>query len=91
MQGATTEDGIRMYIEETHPYCPWELPGVVSECYQAIALFHDEEQADRFFSHEGLPGGSGTEDFLDFFPLFAQRCIEHLKEAHHPLWEPKKR
>ncbi|MCG0065423.1 hypothetical protein L0F81_19355 [Streptomyces tricolor] len=91
MQDATTEDGIRMFIEETHPYCPWKLPSVVAECYQAIALFHTEEEMDRFFSGEAMTGGSGTEDFLDFFPLFAQRCIEHLKEAHHPLWEPKVR
>ncbi|OYP17440.1 hypothetical protein CFC35_25500 [Streptomyces sp. FBKL.4005] len=91
MQDATTEDGIRMFIEETHPYCPWELPSVVAECYQAIALFHTEEQMDRFFSGEAMTGGSGTEDFLDFFPLFARRCVEHLKEAHHPVWEPKDR
>ncbi|WP_432153977.1 hypothetical protein [Streptomyces tricolor] len=57
MQDATTEDGIRMFIEETHPYCPWELPSVVAECYQAIALFHTEEQMDRFFSGEAMTGG----------------------------------
>ncbi|MBM4824360.1 MULTISPECIES: hypothetical protein [Streptomyces] len=91
MQGATTEDGIRMYIDETHPYCPWELPSVVAECYQAVALFHDEEQMDRFFCREAMTGGSGTEDLVDFFPLFAQRCIEHLRTEHHPLWEPTKR
>lgn len=91
MQDATTEEGIRMYIEETHPRCPWELPSVVSECYQALALFHTEEQMDRFFAGEAMGGGSGSEDFLDFFPLLAQRCIEHLKEAHSPLWEPKRR
>ncbi|MCE0444738.1 hypothetical protein LT493_03525 [Streptomyces tricolor] len=64
MQDATTEDGIRMFIEETHPYCPWELPSVVAECYQAIALFHTEEQDgpvllgrgdDRGLGHRVLP------------------------------------
>ncbi|WP_157857465.1 hypothetical protein [Streptomyces yerevanensis] len=91
MQDATTEEGIRMYIEETHPRCPWHLPSVISECYQALALFHTEEQMDRFFSSEAMGGGSGSEDFIDFFPLFARLCIEHLKEAHSPLWEPKRR
>lgn len=91
MQDASTEEGIRLYIEETHPRCPWELPSVVSECYQALALFHTEEEMDTFFAAEAMTGGSGGEDFLDFFPLLAQRCIEHLKEAHSPLWEPKRR
>jgi hypothetical protein len=91
MQDATTAEGIRMYIEETHPRCPWDMPSVVSECYQALALFHTEEQMDRFFSREAMTGGSGgSDDFLDFFPLFARLCIEHLKEEHTPLWEPRR-
>ncbi|GAA0659871.1 hypothetical protein GCM10009535_44080 [Streptomyces thermocarboxydovorans] len=91
MQDATTEEGIRMYIEETHPGCPWELPSVVSECYQAIAVFHTEEQMDCFFAGEAMGGGSGgSDDFVDFFPMFARLCIEHLREAHSPLWQPKR-
>jgi hypothetical protein len=89
MHDATSEDGIRMYIDETHPRCPWRLPSVVAECYQAMALFHTEEQMDRFFSSEAMKGGSGTEDFVDFFPLLARLCVEHLREAHSPLWEPR--
>ncbi|MER5804584.1 hypothetical protein FNV62_31995 [Streptomyces sp. RLB3-17] len=89
MQDATVEEGICMYIDQTHPRCPWYLPSVVAECYQALALFHTEHQMDRFFSHAAMAGGSGSEDFLDFFPLFARLCIEHLKEAHSPLWEPE--
>ncbi|CAL9479105.1 hypothetical protein SUDANB70_03000 [Streptomyces sp. enrichment culture] len=89
MQDATTEEGIRMYIRETHPRCPWEMPSVVSECYQAIALFHTEYQMDQFFCHYAMGGGAGgSDDFMDFFPLFARLCIDHLKEAHSPLWEP---
>ncbi|WP_406174067.1 hypothetical protein [Streptomyces sp. NBC_00996] len=91
MHDATSEEGIRMYIDETHPRCPWHLPSVVAECYQAMALFHTENQMDRFFSAAAMSGGSGTEDFLDFFPLFARLCIEHLKESHSPLWEPKRK
>lgn len=87
MQDSTVEEGIRLFIEESHPQCPWRLPSVVSECYQALALFHTEEQMDTFFS-EVMGGGSGSADFLDFFPLLARHCIEHLKEAHSPLWTP---
>ncbi|GGX93605.1 hypothetical protein [Streptomyces anandii] len=89
MHDATSEEGIRMYIEETHPRCPWDLPSVVAECYQAMALFHTEHQMDRFFSSAAMAGGSGTEDFTDFFPLFARLCVEHLRESHSPLWEPR--
>lgn len=87
MHDATSDDGIRMYIDETHPRCPWHLPSVVSECYQAMALFHTEGQLDRFFSGAAMSGGSGTEDFVDFFPLFARLCVEHMREAHSSLWE----
>ncbi|MEU7054623.1 hypothetical protein [Streptomyces sp. NPDC046197] len=90
MHDATSEDGIRMYIEQTHPRCPWVLPSVVAECHQAVALFHTEDQMDRFFSQAAMAGGSGSEDFTDFFPLFARLCVEHLREAHSPLWEPAK-
>ncbi|MGV9352462.1 hypothetical protein [Streptomyces misionensis] len=88
MQDSSVEDGIRLFIEESHPQCPWQLPSVVSECYQALALFHTEDQLDMFFSLEGMGGGSGSADFLDFFPLLARHCIDHLKEAHSPLWTP---
>ncbi|TXJ84295.1 hypothetical protein E2C11_06850 [Streptomyces lavendulae] len=88
MQDSTVEDGIRLFIEETHPRCPLQLPSVVSECAQALALFHTEEQMDAFFC-EAMGGGSGSEDFLDFFPLLARHCVDHLKEAHSPLWTPR--
>lgn len=89
MQGSTVEDGIRLFIEETHPRCPWQLPSVVSECAQALALFHTEDQMDAFFC-EAMGGGSGSEDFLGFFPLLARHCVDHLKEAHSPLWTPSR-
>ncbi|MEW2275401.1 hypothetical protein [Streptomyces griseofuscus] len=87
MQDSTVGDGILLFIEEAHPRCPWQLPSVVSECAQALALFHTEEQMEAFFC-EGMGGGSGSEDFLDFFPLLAWHCVDHLKEAHSPLWRP---
>ncbi len=87
MQDARSDDGIRMYIDQTHPRCPWHLPSVVSECYQAMALFHTEEQLDRFFTGTAMGGGSGSEDFVDFFPLFARLCLDHMREAHSSLWE----
>lgn len=71
------------------PLIPWQLPSVVSECSQALALFHTEEQLDAFFC-EAMGGGSGSEDFLDFFPLLARHCVDHLKEAHSPLWTPSR-
>ncbi|MFF6995194.1 hypothetical protein ACFY93_09580 [Streptomyces sp. NPDC008313] len=88
MQDATVEEGILLYIEETHPRCPWHLPSVVAECYQAVSVFHTEHQMDRFFSSAAMSGGSGDADFVDFFPLFARLCIDHLREAHSPLWDP---
>ncbi|GAA3792482.1 hypothetical protein ACFS5L_12180 [Streptomyces phyllanthi] len=85
MQDSTAEDGIRMYISETHPGCLWQLPGVVAECAEALALFHTEDELDAFFSGGAMGGGSGSEDFIDFFPLFIRLCTEHMKEAHSPL------
>lgn len=90
MQDASAEEGILMYISETHPRCPWQLPGAVAECSEALTLFHTEEQLDDFFSYV-VHGGSGSEDFTDFFPLFIRLCTEHLKEAHSPLWHWQKR
>ena len=89
MQDATTEEGILMLIDEAHPSCPWRLPGVIAECHEALALFHTETQLDYFFSGPAIGGGSGSEDFTDFFPLLARLCMEHMREHHSPIWEPK--
>ncbi|WP_330258734.1 hypothetical protein OG586_11860 [Streptomyces murinus] len=48
-----------------------------------------EEQMEAFFCEE-MGGGSGGEDFLGFFPLLARHCVDHLKEAHSPLWTPSR-
>ncbi|MFF2517335.1 hypothetical protein [Streptomyces sp. NPDC058086] len=89
MQDASTEEGIRMYIDETHPGCPWNLPAAVAECHEALAIFHTEDQLDRFFCGAGIHGGSGSDDFTDFLPLFARLCSEHMREFHSPMWEPR--
>ncbi|MFG2148019.1 hypothetical protein ACGFRG_28090 [Streptomyces sp. NPDC048696] len=86
MSDATAEEGIRMWISQVHPACPWELPGVAAECTEALALFHDEDALDRFFAQE-LGGGSGDADFVDFLPLLARLCIDHMKEFHPPVWQ----
>jgi hypothetical protein len=89
MQDASTEEGIRMYIDETHPGCPWNLPAAVAECHEALALFHTEDQLERFFSGPGMHGGSGSGDFTDFLPLFARLCSEHMREFHSSMWESR--
>ncbi|MFJ5271558.1 hypothetical protein [Streptomyces sp. NPDC088358] len=86
---ASTEEGIRMYIDDTHPECPWNLPAAVAECHEALALFHTEAQLDGFFCGAGMHGGSGSDDFTDFLPLFARLCSEHMREFHSPIWEPR--
>ncbi|MFF7201960.1 hypothetical protein [Streptomyces sp. NPDC008141] len=89
MQGASVEEGIRMLIEEVHPACVWELPGLAAEAYEALALFQNHEVSlDRFFSME-LGGGSGSADFVEFLPMLAQACIGHLAEAHPPVWDKR--
>lgn len=59
MSGSTIEEGLQMWIDHVHPQCPWELPGVAAECYEALAVFHDEDTVDRFFAQEH-GGGSGS-------------------------------
>ncbi|MFB4421795.1 hypothetical protein C5F59_011970 [Streptomyces sp. QL37] len=89
MQFASIEESISMIIEEVHPLCMWNLPGLAAESYEALALFQNDEDAmDRFFS-QVFSGGSGAADFVDFFPLLAQSIIDHLATAHPPVW-PKR-
>ncbi|GEB48794.1 hypothetical protein [Streptomyces cacaoi] len=87
MADATAEDGIRMWIGQSHPNdCEGELPALAAECNEALALFHTEDELDRFFCQENH-GGSGDADFTEFLPMLAGLCIEHMRE-HHPLsWE----
>ncbi|MFE2017422.1 hypothetical protein ACFW9O_05105 [Streptomyces sp. NPDC059499] len=86
MQFASIEEGIAMIIDEVHPLCMWNLPGLAAESYEALALFQNDEDAmDRFFS-EVFGGGSGDADFTEFFPLLAQSIIDHLATAHPPVW-----
>ncbi|MFD5783396.1 hypothetical protein ACFVWX_20010 [Streptomyces sp. NPDC058220] len=86
MADASIEEGIAMIIGETHPSCLWRLPGLAAECYEALALFQNNEDAlDRFFSQE-FGGGSGRADFTEFLPLLAQSCMDHLAVAHPPVW-----
>ncbi|MFE2939646.1 hypothetical protein ACFXKG_11405 [Streptomyces sp. NPDC059255] len=78
---------IAMVINDVHPACPWHLPGLAGECHEALVLFrNDEETMDRFFS-SALNGGSGTLDFVEFFPALAQACLDHVTRSHPPLWE----
>ncbi|GAA1313290.1 hypothetical protein GCM10009647_039070 [Streptomyces sanglieri] len=89
MQFSTIEEGIALIIEEAHPRCMWKLPGLAAESYEALALFQNDEDAmDRFFSYV-LRGGSGSADFVDFFPLLARSIIDHLA-AEHPPVRPKR-
>lgn len=86
MQFASIEEGIAMIIDEVHPLCMWNLPGLAAESYEALALFQNDEDAmDRFFS-QVFGGGSGDADFTEFFPLLAQSIIDHLATAHPPVW-----
>ncbi|MCX4394857.1 hypothetical protein OOK39_22810 [Streptomyces sp. NBC_00264] len=86
MQFSTIEEGIALIIEEAHPLCMWRLPGLAAESYEALALFQNDEDAmDRFFSYV-LRGGSGSADFVDFFPLLARSIIDHLAAEHPPVW-----
>ncbi len=57
MQDATLEEGLHLVISDTHPWCPWQLPGLIAECAEARAAFHTEEQLDAFFGGGGMGGG----------------------------------
>ncbi len=86
MQFSSIEEGIAMIIDETHPRCMWQLPGLAAESYEALALFQNDEDAmDRYFS-QVFGGGSGRADFVDFLPLLARSIIDHLATAHPPVW-----
>lgn len=86
MSDATTEEGIAMVIDEGHPACPWYLPAVAGECYEALATFQTEERLDLFFSGV-IHGGSSYADFTEFFPMLAQACIDHMTEFHPVTWD----
>ncbi|MFE0043142.1 hypothetical protein [Streptomyces albireticuli] len=84
MEGTSEDEGVRMWINDVHPHCVWRLPGAVAECYEALALFTDEESLDRALPRLGM--GSGYMPWLEFLPMFAQECINHMRE-HHPSSE----
>ncbi|MGQ4478582.1 hypothetical protein [Streptomyces sp. SAS_276] len=86
MQGATLEEGLHLVISDTHPWCPWQLPGLIAGCAEARAVFHTEEQLDAFFGGGGMGGGSAGERFTDFFPLVVHTFTEHLREVHAGMW-----
>ncbi|WP_424891487.1 hypothetical protein [Streptomyces sp. XH2] len=84
MEGTSEDEGVRMWINDVHPHCVWRLPGVVAECYEALTLFTDEDSLDRFLTRLNM--GSGYMPWLEFLPMFAQECINHMRE-HHPSGE----
>ena len=86
MEDASAEEGIQLWIGTVHPACFWTLPGVVAECAEAQALFHDEAALADFFS-DTISGGSGEWDFTAFLPLVARLCTDHMK-THHPIHGP---
>ncbi|MFF6989533.1 hypothetical protein [Streptomyces sp. NPDC010273] len=86
MQDATLEEGLHLVISDTHPWCPWQLPGLIAECAEARAVFHTEEQLDAFFGGGGMGGGSAGERFTDFFPIVVDTFTEHLREVHAGMW-----
>jgi hypothetical protein len=88
IQDATPGEGLRLVVSDTHPWCPWQLPGLIAECAEALAVFHTEDQLARFFGRAEAGGGSTGERFTDFLPLVADIFTEHLREAHSPMWEP---
>lgn len=87
MMDATLEEGLDLVISDTHPWCPWKLPGLLAECAEARAVFHTEEQLDAFFGGAGMGGGSAGEGFTNFFPVVVNAFTEHLREAHAGMWE----
>ena len=86
MMDATLEEGLDLVISDTHPWCPWKLPGLLAECAEARAVFHTEEQLDAFFGGAGMGGGSAGEGFTNFFPVVVNAFTEHLREAHAGMW-----
>ncbi|MBB5939602.1 hypothetical protein [Streptomyces zagrosensis] len=90
--GIATEDditeveGLGMYIDDFHPTCPWRLPGLVGECHEALALFHDETSLRWFFEEEqGM--GSGTLSWSEWIPLIADTVSGHMREHHGYRWQ----
>ncbi|GAA4699682.1 contact-dependent growth inhibition system immunity protein [Streptomyces youssoufiensis] len=82
----TTEvQGLEMYVEGIHPTCPWLLPGLVGECHEALALFHDEDSLFWFFQ-EGYLMGSGSLSWTEWLPLIADTMTAHMREHHSYRW-----
>ncbi|MBC3981261.1 hypothetical protein H8N01_01390 [Streptomyces sp. AC536] len=82
----TTEvQGLEMYIQSVHPTCPWRLPGLVGECHEALALFHDEDSLFWFFQ-EGYLMGSGSLSWTEWLPLIADTMTAHMREHHSYRW-----
>ncbi|MET7679287.1 hypothetical protein [Streptomyces sp. NPDC005423] len=83
----TESEGLQLFIEECHrhPICLWNLPPVVAECAEAMAIFHSEESLHRFFEVEhGL--GSGALAWSDWLPLIVETFSTHMREQHPPHW-----
>ncbi|MFG3252213.1 hypothetical protein [Streptomyces sp. NPDC048172] len=75
------DDGLRVFVADHHPYCPWWLPGLVAECHEALALFHDEDALRRFFQ-DVLSCGSGGLPWEEWLPLISSTFTDHMRERH---------
>ncbi|MER0241125.1 contact-dependent growth inhibition system immunity protein [Streptomyces sp. HSW2009] len=77
----TEAQAVQMYIDVVHPACPWRITGLVGECHEAMALFHDEQTLYDFFQRRWIVS-SGSLTWMEFLPLIADTIKTHMREHH---------
>ncbi|MFT2015796.1 contact-dependent growth inhibition system immunity protein [Streptomyces sp. 796.1] len=77
----TEAQAVQMYIDYTHPACPWYITSLASECHEAMALFHDEQTLYDFFQRRWIVS-SGSLTWMEFLPLIADTIKTHMREHH---------
>lgn len=77
----TEAQAVQMYIDTVHPACPWYITGIVGECHEAMALFHDEQTLYDFFQRRWIVS-SGSLTWMEFLPLIADTIKTHMCEHH---------
>jgi hypothetical protein len=81
--------GMERYVSNAHPGCVWELPTLVVECHEALAVLQTEENLRGFLGGSMGLGSYGL-PWLEFLPMVIEVCQDHLRESHPPRFHDER-
>ncbi|MEV7611598.1 hypothetical protein [Streptomyces sp. NPDC089799] len=84
----TDTERIELYVADCHDrisVCPWQLPRIVAECAEALALFTDDDSLRRFFAGELGLGSASQDSWTVWLTLISDTLTDHLRREHGPM------